>query len=114
MSLSALTASDLKYSNFASGEYKGFSVTATTKRNGYSFSISLMLESDSDACHTIALDERASTLAELKAEAKAIINSYPYTAKQILELHLIADQNNLNTRKIHIKQGDTITEKTLN
>lgn len=114
MSLSSLTASDLKYNNFASGEYKGFSVTAENKRNGYSFSISLMLESDSDACHTIALNECVPTIAELKAESKAIINSYPYTAKQILELHHVADQNNLGTRKVYIKQGEYIAEKTLN
>ncbi|ELI5720895.1 hypothetical protein RRK67_004022 [Vibrio fluvialis] len=106
MSLSQINLEELRY-GFASGEYKGFSVTVKPCRNYYVYSVMLMLEDDSDAAHVIASGDKECTLGEVKAAVKLVVNDYPYSSKELLNIHRNRCLNNLDTKEIFVR--DTVT-----
>ncbi|EGR1020290.1 hypothetical protein Q5N48_17345 [Vibrio cholerae] len=92
--LSLITKTELQDNRFACDEYKGFTVFAHLERGGYSFTIGLMLEENSDACHWICAEQSAVTISELKSEAKSIINDFEFTAKNLLDLDSVIELSN--------------------
>lgn len=92
--LSLITKTEIQETGSASDEYKGFTVFARLERGGYSFTIGLLLEEDSDACHWICAEQSAVTISELKSEAKSIINDFEFTAKQLLDLDSVIELSN--------------------
>jgi hypothetical protein len=92
--LSLITKTEIKETGSASDEYKGFTVFASLARGCHSFSIGLLLEEATDACHWICSEQSAITISELKSEAKSIINDFEFTAKQLLDLDSVIELSN--------------------
>jgi len=92
--LSLITKTEIQETGSASDEYKGFTVFAGLSRYGYTFTIGLMLDENSDGCHWICSEQIAGTITELKSEAKEIINSFEFTAKQLLDIDSVIELTN--------------------
>lgn len=85
--LNLITKKEIQETGSASDEYKGFTVFVRMVRHGYKFSIGMLLESDSDACHWICQAQTANTIQEVKSVAKKTINDFSYSAQQLIDLN---------------------------
>lgn len=105
MSMNTITAQEIRDTGTVCGLYKGFNVFVSKVRGGYSSSVLLLLD-DGDAAHSIG---RASgcTLSEVKEEARALINDYPFTAKQLLKMNKNKCLCNLDSRMIFVRNPQT-------
>jgi hypothetical protein len=74
MSLNQIKKSDLVANNFSYGEHKGFDVYVELTRQGYKFSVGVMLDADSDARHRIGTGLET-TLRGVRDEARRMIDS---------------------------------------
>lgn len=90
MSLSNIKKSELNESGYTFGTYKGFNVSVFPHRYGYRMSISVFVDQsgNSDALISIYNESEAfSTLEELKAVAREVINEFPFKAKDLITLY---------------------------
>lgn len=93
MSLNQIKKSDLVANNFSYGEHKGFDVYVELTRQGYKFSVGVMLDADSDARHRVGTGLET-TLRGVRDEARRMIASCGFTAQQIIDLDSVFDMQN--------------------
>ena len=85
VTLASVTKADIEEFGSASGLYKGFDVAVYKTCYGYEANIWVMTEDDSDAHVSIGL-VCGDTLAEVKANARELINDLDETAKEIVAM----------------------------
>lgn len=112
MKLYNLTRSSVIENGSAYTTYKGFEIFISMHRMGYKFIIGVLLEDKSDACHWVCDYQLSSTISELKAEVKEIINTLKLSPLEYIKTHQAVDiSNHFNSESERKDISDIVLER---